>query len=146
MTHADRQRIYKVAIWLTKVMPVAISLVYVANTLCAFFGKDVPLFSWVAAMSLLPLIMFYVLSYALNMCSWHRALLHYIAVTEAINQFDYHVGIPVDTYTMLSIHLFITILFAILVINRFVKRENEEVPDDGGSPCDENCCGQDRCR
>ena len=137
MTHADRQRIYRVAIWLTKVMPVAISLVYVANTVCAFMGYDVPLFSWVAAMSLLPLILFYVLSYALNMCSWHRALLHYIAVTEAVNQFDYHIGIPFDTYTLISVHLFITVLFAIIVINRFAKR-NEEVPDEG-SGTDDAC-------
>lgn len=120
-------------------MPVAISLVYVANTVCAFMGYDVPLFSWIAAMSLLPLILFYVLSYALNMCSWHRALLHYIAVTEAVNQFDYHVGIPVDTYTLISVHLFITVLFAIIVINRFAKR-NEEVPDEGSGTHDACHC------
>lgn len=141
MNHQDRQRVYKIAIWLTKVMPVAISLVYVANTVCALFGLDVPLFGWIAGLSLLPLITFYVLSYALNMCSWHRALLHYIAITEAISQFDYHVGIPIDDDAMISIHLFVTILFAIIVINKFAKRKNEKVHNEGSCTNDACNCG-----
>ena len=141
MKHEDRQRVYRIAIWLTKVMPVAISLVYVANTICAFLGIDVPAFSWVGGMSLLPLIFFYVLSYALDMCSWHRALLHYIAVTEAINQFDYHVGIPIDDYALLSIHLFITLLFAIVVIMKFSQRKHEALPDEGVGTSNACHCG-----
>lgn len=44
MNHQDRQRVYKIAIWLTKVMPVAISLVHeakhVQSHICKYYHVE----------------------------------------------------------------------------------------------------------
>lgn len=123
MNIEDRRAMFKIAIWLTKVVPVAIFVVYAFRPLIDYYELEMLgyITSYVAGLSLLPLIMFYVLSYGLGMCKWHRMILHYLSVSTALQIYDYNVGLPLTAEELTFVHVFLSILFGILILNQYCK-------------------------
>ena len=79
------KNLYKVELYLLKIMPMVIALAYLVNTVSSYFGVDIPILASIAGMSLIPLIFMYISSYVFKFCEYHRMFLHYIAVNDIIN-------------------------------------------------------------
>lgn len=82
------KNLYKVELYLLKIMPMVIALAYLVNTVSSYFGVDIPILASIAGMSLIPLIFMYISSYVSKFCEYHRMFLHYIAVNDIINIYD----------------------------------------------------------
>lgn len=80
--------LYKVELYLLKVMPMVIALVYLVNTVSSYLGIDLPILASIAGMSLIPLIFMYVSSYVFRFCGYHRMFLHYIVVNDIIKNIE----------------------------------------------------------
>lgn len=79
------KNLYKVELYLLKIMLMVIALAYLVNTVSSYFGVDIPILASIAGMSLIPLIFMYISSYVFKFCEYHRMFLHYIAVNDIIN-------------------------------------------------------------
>lgn len=103
-------------ILLTKVLPIIIAIIHLANTIISFFhGNDIPL-NYIGGVSLLPLIYLYIASYTFQLCEYYRMFLHYSVIINLINIYDYYFNIPVDDITYFLIIIGITIITMLVVI------------------------------
>ena len=89
------KNLYKVELYLLKIMPMVIALAYLVNTVSSYFGVDIPILASIAGMSLIPLIFMYISSCVFKFCEYYRMFLHYIAVNDIINIYDWYIGISV---------------------------------------------------
>lgn len=48
------KNLYKVELYLLKIMPMVIALAYLVNTVSSYFGVDIPILASIAGMSLIP--------------------------------------------------------------------------------------------
>ena len=82
--------LYRIELYLVKVIPMLIAGIYLANTILSYFYVDLPILSYIGGMSLLPLLFFYLSSYVFKFCAYHRMFLHYIVVNDSLNYIDYY--------------------------------------------------------
>lgn len=61
------KNLYKVELYLLKIMPMVIALAYLVNTVSSYFGVDIPILASIAGMSLIPLIFMYISSYVFKL-------------------------------------------------------------------------------
>ena len=105
------KHLYKLTIYLLKIIPMCIAGCDILNTLFCFYGIDLPIFSYIGGISFLTLVFLYMASYVFRFCFYHRMFLHYVAINNIINIIDfYYIPLPYIVY-------FITIgllLFGIL--------------------------------
>ena len=113
--------LYKIQLYLLKVLPMIIALAYLLNTILSLNGIDIPALSYIAGMSIIPLIFMYTSSYVFRFCGYHRMFLHYIVVNDIINIYDLYVGIPLDNRELLNIHVALAGLFLFLILYSYVK-------------------------
>ena len=66
------KNLYKVELYLLKIMPMVIALAYLVNTVSSYFGVDIPILASIAGMSLIPLIFMYISSYVFKFCEYHK--------------------------------------------------------------------------
>lgn len=52
------KNLYKVELYLLKIMPMVIALAYLVNIVSSYFGVDIPILASIAGMSLIPLILY----------------------------------------------------------------------------------------
>ena len=108
--------LYKIELYLIKVIPMIISFVYLLNTALSYYDIDVPLFSYIGGMSILPLLFLYVSSYVFKFCMYHRLFLHYISINWLLDIVDYYWGIPLSDKSMFLLYMIITGLFLLLIL------------------------------
>lgn len=107
----------------TKVLPMIIAAIYFLNsTISFFYGNDIPL-NYLGGISLLPVLYLYLASYTFKLCEYYRMYLHYIVVINAINIYDYYIGIPIDDMSMyLLCVLLTTITMFVVIYLKFFKK------------------------
>lgn len=99
------KNLYKVELYLLKIMLMVIALAYLVNTVSSYFGVDIPILASIAGMSLIPLIFMYISSYVFKFCEYHRMFLHYIAANDIINIYDWYIGISVTNRELFVLHM-----------------------------------------
>lgn len=106
-----------------------IALAYLVNTVSSYFGVDIPILASIARMSLIPLIFMYISSYVFKFCEYHRMFLHYIAVNDIINIYDWYIGISVTNRELFVLHMSITgiSLFIILYKSWFGDNVDQKI-------------------
>lgn len=67
-----------------------IALAYLVNTVSSYLDIDLPILASIAGMSLIPLVFMYISSYVFRFCEYHRIFLHYIAINDIINIYDWY--------------------------------------------------------
>lgn len=82
--------LYRIELYLIKVIPMIIAGIYLMNTILSYFCIDLVILSIIGGMSLLPLLFLYISSYVFKFCAYHRMFLHYIVVNDCINYLDYY--------------------------------------------------------
>ena len=114
--------LYKIELYLLKIIPMIIAGLYLLNTILSYFYIDIPLLSVIGGMSILPLIFLYVSSYAFKFCEYHRMFLHYIVVCDSIAYIEYYSGGILSDRSYLLLHIIIAGLFLYIILYLKFKR------------------------
>lgn len=115
--HSLRSKLlYKVELYLIKIIPMIISGIYVLNTILSYFDIDVPVLSYIGGVSLLPLAFLYLSSYVFKFCLYHRMFLHYITLNWVLDIIDYNWGIPVSDKELFLLYMVITGVFLFIIL------------------------------
>lgn len=115
------KNLYKLLIVMLKYIPMIISLCYLANTITAYVGIDIPVLSSIAGMSLLTWLFMYIVTIVFKFCSYHRMFLYYILIVDIINIIDYYIGIPVSDFQLLMLHSIITGISLFIILFLYLK-------------------------
>ena len=108
--------LYKIELYLIKIIPMLLAFLYFINIILDYFGIDNYLISIIGGMSILPLVFFYISSYVFKFCEYHRMFLHYIVVNDVITWIDYEYTIPITDLEYLILQLCIAFVFMIIIL------------------------------
>lgn len=108
--------LYKIELYLIKIIPMLIAGIYLTNTVLSYFYIDLPILSLIGGMSLLPLLFLYISSYVFRFCEYHRMFLHYIVANDMLNYADYYGKIPCSNRTYFLIHIIIAGLALYIIL------------------------------
>lgn len=108
------KHLYKIVLYLVKMIPVIISVIYILNTILSYFYIDLTIFAYVV--QYLFILLMYIISIAFKFCHWHRMLIHYIFIVFTLNILDYHIGLPLSNRGLLLAYGIITGIFLIAII------------------------------
>lgn len=115
--------LYKLELYLIKIIPMLMALGNLVNTVLAYFYIDVPLLSYMCGTSILVLMFLYLSSYVFRFCKYHRMFIHYVTFNWLLNIVDYYIGIPLNSKYLLFVYLIITgITMFIIVYLKFKKK------------------------
>lgn len=121
--------LYKVFLTILKYIPYILALCYIANTFHCYFGTDLSVLSNIAGVSLLTWLFLYISTFVFNFCACHRLPLYFILTSDLLNIYDYYIGIPISTYSIISIHFLLSGVLILLIIIyhvKYHKRTSEE--------------------
>lgn len=115
--------LYKLTIFVLKVIPVCLAICDILNTFFWLFDIDFSFLSYIGGVSFLTLIFLYLSSIVFKFCFYHRVFLHYVTANNIISTLDYYniIGINYIIY-LITIGL---LLFALLYIH--IRRYNIKV-------------------
>lgn len=122
--------LYKLLLVMLKYIPIIIALLYMVNTVTAYFSIDIPVLSSIAGMSLLPWTFMYVSTLVFKFCLYHRMFLFYIFITDVINIIDYYIGIPITDFELLIVHSIITGISLFIILLVYVKDHKRVIRED----------------
>ena len=117
------KKLVKKFVLATKVLPMIIAAIYFLNsTISFFYGNDIPL-NYLGGVSLLPILYLYLASYTFKLCEYYRMYLDYIVIINAINIYDYYIGLPINDLNMYLLCVLLTIITMFIVIYlKFFKK------------------------
>ena len=114
MMEPVQRSLYKLVLYLVKMIPIIVSGIYLLNTTLSYFGADLTLFSYLVQFLFIGFM--YAGSLAFKFCAWHRMFIHYITLILILNIIDYHIGIPLSDRNILAAYLIISIVFLIITV------------------------------
>lgn len=123
--------LYKIELYLIKVIPVILSGVALLNTILSYFYIDIPLLSYLGGVSVLTILFLYISSYVFRFCNYHRMFIHYITINWILNIIDYYIGIPVSDKRMFLIYLVITGIVLFIVLYEYLSKKNNSKASQG---------------
>ena len=108
--------LYKLELYLLKMIPIVISILYFINIILTYIDIHIDLLSMMGGMSILPWLFLYLSSFVFKLCIYHRLFLYYILTTEIISWYDYKVGIPLEDKYYIYGQLSLFIITLLLVV------------------------------
>lgn len=114
-------KLYKIELYLLKIIPMLLALINFINIVLSFNDIDIPLLSYIGGISFIPLVFLYISSYVFKFCEYHRMFLHYVVICNLINIYDYYIGIPITNKSLLILHLIIAGICLIIILYLYVK-------------------------
>lgn len=119
------KHLYKVELYLLKIMPILLAAIYLINTVLSYYDIVVPALTYIGGLSFIPLIFMYISSYVFKFCSYHRMFLHYIVVNDSINLIDYYYTIPVSDWELFIIQMSIAGIALFIILYLYVKNHRK---------------------
>jgi len=119
--------IYKIELFLLKIIPFVLATVYFVNTTLSYFKIDITFLSYLGGISILPLLFLYLSSYAFKFCLYHRLPLHYIMINLVLNIVDEYIGIPLSNRNLYAVYVIITFIFIVLLVYEHCKRRSIKI-------------------
>lgn len=107
---------YRIELYLIKIIPIAIALIALLNTILSYFYIEVPLLSYIGGVSLFELMFLYLSSYVFKFCIYHRLPIHYITINWLLNIYDYYIGIPLSNKNLFLMYMIITGITILLIL------------------------------
>ena len=117
--------LYKIELLLLKIIPMLMAVCSACNSILSYFDIEVVIINYIGGVSLLPLIFLYLSSYVFKFCTYHRMFLHYLLITDIINIYDYHIGIPLDNLEYLCLHMIVTVISMFIVLYLYMNRKKK---------------------
>lgn len=127
MVEKPNVKLYKVELYLLKIIPILLAGIHLANTVLSYYGIDIILLSYIGSVSLIPFIFLYISSYVFKFCEYHRMFLHYIVINNSVNIYDYYIGIPITDRALLITHLIIAEICLIIILYLYVKTNKKTI-------------------
>ena len=115
--------LYKIELYLLKVIPMIMAALCLANTTLFYFGIDATILTYIGGVSFLTLGFLYLSSYVFKFCTYHRMFLHYIVVVNILSYIDLEYGIPLSDFNLFIMYTSIAAIFMFLIIYLKVKHE-----------------------
>jgi len=113
--------LYKLELGLLKIIPMLLAGCYLLDTILSYFYIDLPIFSILGGMSILPLIFLYISSYVFKFCEYHRMFLHYVVVNDILSWIDYSYELPIDNFAYFTLHIAVAGIFLFIILYLKVK-------------------------
>ena len=117
--------LYKIELFLLKIIPMLMAVCSACNSILSYFNIEVTIINYIGGVSLLPLIFLYLSSYVFKFCAYHRMFLHYLLITDIINIYDYHIGIPLDNLEYLCLHMIVTVISMFIVLYLYMNKKKK---------------------
>lgn len=111
-----QKSLYKIELYIIKIIPYTLALFYLLNTTLSYFYIDIPLISYIAGVSLLPLLFFYITSFVFRFCVYHRLPIYYIFSNWAIISSDYYLDYTKHYETTVLISLITAGITIVLMV------------------------------
>ena len=118
--------LYKIELYLLKVMPMLLAAIYLINTALSYYDIIVPILSHIGGLSIIPLIFMYVSSYVFRFCSYHRMFLHYIVINDSINLIDYYYTLPISDWKLFILHIGIAGIMLFVILYLYIKNHERD--------------------
>lgn len=106
-----------------KIFPMLLAVCTILNTGFDFFGIESNTLSFIAGVSVLPLLFLYLVSYVFQFCIYHRMFLHYVVVNNILTYLDYYIGLPISNGALFMLHILLIGLFLFLILY-FYRKES----------------------
>jgi hypothetical protein len=116
-----RSNLYKIELYLLKIMPMLLASLYLINTVLSYFNIDLTILSFLGGISIIPLIFILISSYVFRFCEYHRMFLYYIVTDDIINLYDWYFIIPFSAKQLLIMHLIIAGIFLFFILFLYVN-------------------------
>lgn len=112
--------VYRYELLAIKLIPIIIVGLMVLNTTLSYFGIDWEIFSHLAGVSFLSILLMYISSIVFRFCAYHRIFIHYITLLWLLSIIDWYTdvlrnNISIDVLLLLLIAFGITIFLAIIL-------------------------------
>lgn len=121
--------LYKIELYLLKVMPMLLAAIYLINTVLSYYDIVLPALSYIGGLSFIPLLFMYISSYVFRFCSYHRMFLHYIVINDLINLIDYYYTLPISDWELLILHMSIAGISLFIILYLYVKGHSKNVKE-----------------
>lgn len=108
--------LYKLELICIKVIPYLIALCYVGNTISSYVYQELPIFSFIGSLSILPMLFLYLSSFVFRFCIYHRLPLYYCFISDCISYYDLYIGIPISTRNLFAVNMLILGVFVLLLV------------------------------
>lgn len=118
--------LYKIELYLVKVIPMLYALLTLLNTTLSYFDIDAAILSYIGSVSFITLLLLYITSYVFKFCEYHRMFIHYTIITWILNIVDLYIEIPISDVWYLGIQLIIAGISLFLILYLYV-RSNKKV-------------------
>lgn len=115
--------LYKIELYLIKVIPMIYALLCLLNTVLSYFNIDVVILSYIGSVSFITLVLLYTTSYVFKFCEYHRMFIHYTTITWILNIIDLYIGIPISNVCYLGIQLIIAGLSLFIILYLYMHRK-----------------------
>ena len=113
------KKVYRYELLTIKLIPIIMVGLMVLNTALSYFGIEWEIFSHLAGVSFLPLLLMYISSIVFRFCAYHRIFIHYLTLIWLLGIIDWYTDvlrdkINVDIILLSLIAFGITIFLAII--------------------------------
>lgn len=117
--------LYKIELYLVKVIPMIYALLSLLNTTLSYFNIDVVVLSYIGSVSFVTLLLLYITSYVFKFCEYHRMFIHYTTITWVLNIIDLYIGIPVSDVGYLGIQLIVAGISLFIILWLYIKNHKK---------------------
>ena len=116
--------IYKIELYLLKIIPMLLALCSFLNTILFYFGINLTILTYLGGVSFLTLGFLYISSYAFQFCSYHRMFLHYILIVNIISYIDMEFNIPISDFNLLILYSAIAFISMVIILIKFKNEKH----------------------
>ena len=113
--------LYKIELYLLKVIPMIISVLFLINTILSCNNIDTTLPSTLVA--ILTWLFLYISSFVFKFCIYHRMFLYYILFVEILNYIDYDFNLYQTNKKAIAINIIIAGIFLFIILYLKIRHE-----------------------
>lgn len=114
--------LYKIELYILKVIPTILMFCYFINTILSYYNINTIALSILGGLSIIPLVFLYLSSFVFKFCVYHRIGLYYIFISDIINWYDYEYEIDINVKNYIMIQ---SIAFVLCVCLIFYMKASE---------------------
>ena len=113
--------LYKMLLYLLKVIPMILALVPLVNIITSYFNIDLSILSYLVTGLLLGFV--YMTAKVFRFCNYHKMFLHYVTLNMLLNIIDYEVGLSIDNWTLFCVYIAITGISLFIILYMYLNRK-----------------------
>lgn len=122
--------LYKIELYLMKIMPMLYALLSLLNTVLSYLDIDCVILSYIGSVSFITLLFLYITSYVFKFCEYHRVFIHYTTITWILNIIDLYIGIPISDVAYLGVQLIVAGICLFTILYLYVKSNKKSSLED----------------